>query len=84
MTTSEEIDLAETAAIDLLMIAGAGRTNIAIASPFLRAGIRFLFHKLRVGIADGDIVPDGQGGFVTREWADNPRHFLNRDGTFRT
>jgi hypothetical protein len=28
------------------------------------------------------LVPDGQGGWVTQEWIDNPRHKLNPDGTF--
>lgn len=30
-----------------------------------------------------NLVPDGKGGFITKEWADNPRHQLNPDGTFK-
>lgn len=81
--TSTEIDMAETAALDLLKLSAAGRTDIAIAYPFLSAGVRFLFHKLRVGIANGDIVPDGEGGLVTKAWESDPRHALNSDGTFK-
>lgn len=29
-----------------------------------------------------DLVPDSQGGWVSREWVANPRHRLNADGNF--
>jgi hypothetical protein len=31
----------------------------------------------------GPVVSDGFGGEVSKEWADNPRHQLNPDGTFK-
>lgn len=30
-----------------------------------------------------NLVPDGQGGWVTKEWASDKRHQLNPDGTFK-
>jgi len=29
-----------------------------------------------------NLVSDGQGGFVTKDWINDPRHKLNADGTF--
>ena len=42
----------------------------------------FLFiNKMTAG--RGPIVADGQGGYVTQSWVDDPRHQLNPDGTFK-
>lgn len=30
-----------------------------------------------------NLVPDGQGGYVTKDWINDPRHILNSDGTFK-
>lgn len=40
-------------------------------------------YALKSGLADGSLLPDGQGGIISRAWADDPRHALNPDGTFR-
>lgn len=34
-------------------------------------------------IATGNLVPDGRGGWVSKEWIADPRHQLNDDGTFK-
>jgi hypothetical protein len=39
--------------------------------------------RLRSGLADGSVVSDGRGGYVSRAWADDPRHALNPDGSFK-
>jgi hypothetical protein len=31
----------------------------------------------------GPVVPDGRGGFIYQSWADDPRHQLNPDGSFK-
>ena len=31
----------------------------------------------------GPVVPDGRGGWVSKSWADDPRHQLNPDGSFK-
>lgn len=31
----------------------------------------------------GPVVPDGFGGYVSKEWAADPRHALNPDGSFK-
>ncbi len=29
------------------------------------------------------LLPDGRGGFVSKAWAEDPRHALNPDGSFK-
>jgi len=40
-----------------------------------------LINKMTAG--RGPIGPDGRGGYVTQSWADDPRHQLSPDGTFK-
>ncbi len=83
----EDIDRAETIGLDILKIAieSYAQTNpiAALALPILEAMIRDYMARIRAGVAAGVIVPDGRGGFVTKAWADDPRHQLNPDGTFK-
>jgi hypothetical protein len=83
----EDIDRAETVGLDLLKIAieAYAQTNpiAALALPILEFAIRDYMAKLRSGVASGLIIGDGRGGFVTKAWANDPRHQLNPDGTFR-
>ena len=44
----------------------------------------FMFINKMGGIGRaGPVVSDGRGGWVSQAWADNPRHQLNPDGTFK-
>jgi len=40
-----------------------------------------LINKMTAG--RGPMVPDGRGGYVTQSWADDPRHQLDPDGSFK-
>ena len=79
----EDIDRTEAIMIDLLKIGGTFYPPLALATPILTAIIKDYGVNLRTGLADGSVIPDGQGGFVTTAWANDPRHQLNRDGTFK-
>ncbi len=83
----EDIDRAETIGLDILKIAieSYAKTNpiAALALPILESAIRDYMTKLRAGVTAGTVVHDGSGGFVTKAWADDPRHQLNPDGTFK-
>jgi hypothetical protein len=62
--TTEEIDMAEAAILDLIKIGTAYYPPLAVSAPFIATFIKFEATKIRVGLADGSIVPDGQGGLV--------------------
>ena len=79
----EDVDRMEAVMIDLLKVGATFYPPLALATPILTAIIKDYGVKLRVGLADGTVVSDGQGGFVTKAWADDPRHALNPDGTFK-
>ncbi len=38
---------------------------------------------LRSGLSSGELLSDGKGGFISKAWAEDKRHHLNLDGTFR-
>ena len=79
----EDIDRTEAIMIDLLRIGATFYPPLALATPILTAIIKDYGVNLRTGLADGSVIPDGQGGFVTTAWANDPRHQLNSDGTFK-
>jgi hypothetical protein len=83
----EDIDRAETIGLDILKMAieAYAQTNpiAALALPILEFAIRDYMAKLHADVANGLIIGDGRGGFVTKAWADDPRHALNPDGTFK-
>lgn len=83
-----ESDLVDVA--DLLGIIGLVVPPVAVAANDLRefATILTVIHALVSGaLALGlfmGLVPDGRGGFVSKAWAADPRHQLNKDGTFKS
>ena len=81
--TPEEIDRGVAGIIEVIDDAAKIWPQIMLWRPLVAAFIRYEAHKLKAELADGTVVPDGAGGFVTKEWADDPRHALNRDGTFK-
>jgi hypothetical protein len=81
--TNAEIDMAEEGALALLKIGSVIDPEVGLAAPLIAKVITFGFHALKSGIASGNIIPDGAGGFVTKAWADDPRHQLNPDGSFK-
>jgi hypothetical protein len=83
MTTPAEIDEAVTIITDLITVGSLLNPQLAIAAPLITDVIRYGATNLKAGIAAGAIVPDGQGGFVSKTWADDPRHQLNPDGSFK-
>jgi hypothetical protein len=46
-------------------------------------GIEVFLFLNRMTAGRGPVVPDGRGGYITQSWADDPRHALNPDGTFK-
>ncbi|PWT71912.1 MAG: hypothetical protein C5B60_10285 [Chloroflexi bacterium] len=64
--TNEKIDEVVSAIEFLAKLASAvdpdPRVEIAIMG--INAFVKFEAHKLKAGLADGSIVPDGHGGFV--------------------
>ena len=79
----EDIDLLEAVLIDAVKVGAAAYSPLAIATPLLTSAIKHYGTYLRAGVAAGYIVGDGQGGFVTKAWAEDPRHQLNADGSFK-
>lgn len=44
----------------------------------------FMFIDKMGGLGrSGPVVPDGRGGWTSQSWADDPRHQLNPDGSFK-
>lgn len=52
------------------------------ALPAIQQISRLGLAALNSGLLDGTILPDGRGGFISKSWADDPRHWLNHDGSF--
>jgi hypothetical protein len=79
----EDVDRMEAIMIDLLKVGATFYPPLALATPILTAIIKDYGMQLRTGLNAGTIVSDGMGGFVTKTWANDPRHQLNQDGTFK-
>jgi hypothetical protein len=77
------IDMAVATILDLLKIGATFYPPLGVAAPAISMFINFEAHKLKSGLANGSVLPDGQGGFVSKEWAADPRHALNPDGSFK-
>jgi hypothetical protein len=73
MIPEEDIHRAETIGIELLRMGleAYAKTNpaAAFALPILELALRGLMMKMRQDVADGMIVSDGHGRFVSLEWA---------------
>jgi hypothetical protein len=81
--TNAEIDMAEAAILDILKAGAVLYPPLAGAVPGISALVQLGMQLVKAGLADGSLIPDGQGGIVTKAWADDPRHALNPDGTFK-
>lgn len=79
----EDIDRVEAILLDLVTIGAEFYPPMAIAVPLLQAIVKYEGMKIKAGLANGTIIADGSGGFVSRAWADDPRHQLNPDGSFK-
>jgi hypothetical protein len=64
MTANEEIDVAVAVLGDLLKAGSTFYPPLAVAAPAISMFVKFEANKLKTGIADGSIVPDGRGGLV--------------------
>lgn len=81
--TPAEIDMAEAGILDLLKVAAVFYPPLAVEVSGISALVRLGMHLVKAGLAAGSLVPDGRGGIVTKAWAEDPRHALNPDGTFK-
>jgi hypothetical protein len=79
----EDVDRLETILFDLVTVGAQFYPPMAIAVPLFQSFVKYETAKIRAGLADGSIISDNQGGFVSKEWAEDQRHQLNRDGTFK-
>ena len=79
----EDIDRVEAIILNLVTIGAEFYPPMAIAIPILQSLVKYESAKIKAGLADGTIIADGRGGFVSREWAADPRHQLNPDGSFK-
>jgi len=59
---------------------GLGEPWTGIAAKLLP----IVFAEINSGTLTADLVPDGQGGFISKAWAEDPREQLNADGSFKT
>lgn len=62
--TVDDIEAAETVLIDLLKVGSAFYPPLAVATPIVTSVIQQQMAALKTGLANGTVVPDGQGGFV--------------------
>jgi hypothetical protein len=62
--TPGDIDTTETVLIDLLKVGAVFYPPLAVALPIVTSFIQQQTANLKTGLANGTIVPDGQGGFV--------------------
>lgn len=76
--TNEEIDQVAASLQDMLVIAAQFYRPFAPAVPLLKAWIAFEGFKLKHGLASGELVSDGAGGFVP---ASNS-HYDSKTGEF--
>ena len=56
---------------------------VKVLSPVLLLAIQEIADKFIADRASGEIVPDGQGGWVNKRNLTDPRLILNPDGTFK-
>lgn len=82
MTTPAQIDEAVTIITDLIKIGAIIYPPMAVASPILTSVVQAEAANIKAGLASGNIIPDGKGGFVTKTWANDPRHAIGQDGNF--
>jgi hypothetical protein len=81
--TEDQLDQAGAILIDLLKVGASFYPPLAIAAPVVTSIIKLQTASLKAGLAAGEILPDGQGGFVSKTWANDPRHAINPDGSFK-
>lgn len=62
--TPDQIDQAAAAVSDLVKVGAVFYPPLAPFVPIIQGFIIYEARKLKSGIADGSIVPDGRGGFV--------------------
>ena len=84
MTTPAQIDEAVTIITDVISVASLANPNpvVGVAATLLTDFIQAWAANLKGGIAAGEIIDDGRGGFVTKTWANDPRHAIGPDGNF--
>ncbi len=81
--TNEQLDEAEAILIDLVSVGATLYPPLAIAAPIVKDIIKLNFSHVKVGLATGMIIAPPNGGLVSKAWADDPRHALNADGSFK-
>lgn len=82
-TTNDEIDAAVCVILDVLKVAAAFYPQLVTAMPVLVWFVNYKASELKTGVANGTVVHMSDGSFVTKSWADDPRHALNPDGSFK-
>lgn len=82
MTTPAQIDEAVTVITDVISVASLANPVVGAAAPLITEFIQAWADNLKAGIAAGEIIDDGRGGFVTKTWANDPRHAIGPDGQF--
>jgi hypothetical protein len=81
--TEPQLEEAAAITIGALKFAALFNPELAAAMPLITGAIQGGIAHMKAGIAAGEILPDGQGGFVSKTWANDPRHALNPDGSFK-
>ena len=76
--TDAEIDKAVSIVDSLLGIAAGFYLPLKLALPFIMIGVRYEAGRLKKGLGDGSLLPDGKGGIVP---ASNS-HYNSRTGQF--
>ncbi len=61
---AQNIDVAVAVLLDLLKVGAKFYPPLAAAMPILSMFIKYQAYKIKGGLADGTIVPDGAGGWV--------------------
>ena len=69
---------------NVLGLASSFYPPLAAFTPSISGGVGTILTDLSTKIKSGDLIPDGRGGYVSKEWAADPRHQLNPDGTFKS
>ena len=82
IVTEPQLEQAAAITLGALKFAALFNPELAAAMPLITGAIQGGIAHMKAGIAAGEILPDGQGGFVSKTWANDPRHAIGPDGNF--
>jgi hypothetical protein len=81
--TEPQLEEAAAIVLGVLKFGALFNPELAAALPFITSVIQGENARIKSGLADGSVIATAKGDFVSSQWAADPRHALNPDGSFK-